>query len=323
MPMHSLSSSTNHYAYLASSFLGFATHRRCPPFPSRLHLQTQTRCNARCAMCPHPSVSRTWQHGTMDWSLFDDITRQVAAEPGPVTVIFDLQNEPLLNPDIFAWVRHMKVRAPSTRCVLLTNGSLLDRFAPVDIDASRIDILAVSLNAHTRETYEKLNCGLDFDAVKGNIERLVEAPGLKPRLRVDFVDTRVNHDELHEARKFWKERGIRVFSKPLSNRAGALGDFATLAPEEQGRGGPASAVRRLMRSRSGCPLPFFQMSVLHNGDAILCCHDWNHACVVGTVAGQSLREIWDSFTLRGIRQALLSGNAAAVTPCNSCSLARK
>ncbi len=89
--------------------MGFVARRRCSPFPSYLHIQTQTRCNARCVTCPYPVVSPRWANGTMDWALFDDITRQVAAESASLNVVFDLQNEPLLNPDIFAWVRHMKV----------------------------------------------------------------------------------------------------------------------------------------------------------------------------------------------------------------------
>jgi pyruvate-formate lyase-activating enzyme len=321
--MNSKARPAGHYGYLAESVLGSALWHRCPPFPSRLHLQTQTHCNAHCAICPHPQLSPTWQHGTMEWSLFDSIVRQIGLEKRAPAVVVELHNEPLMNPDIFAWIRHLKNAAPAARSVVITNGALLDRFDLADITASRVDILAVSLNAHTRDTYDNLNCGLDYDHVVENILRLAGVPALKRQLRVDFVETATNHDELALARAFWKKRGVRTFCKPLHNRAGTLGSFETLATPRRRFQGPASAVRTLMSRRIGCALPFYQMSVLYNGDAILCCHDWAHTCVVGTATGQSLREIWNGPVLQHIRRALLSCRLDSVAPCRDCSLARR
>jgi MoaA/NifB/PqqE/SkfB family radical SAM enzyme len=227
--------SAAHYGYLACSLTSYVLRRRCLSFPLRIHLQTQTRCNARCAMCPHPDVSRTWTHGRMDWAFYDVIARQIAEAGGPRTVVFDLQNEPLLNQDIFSWMLHMKQRAPAARCVLITNGALLHRYAPADIEASRVDLIAVSLNAHTAETYARLNCGLEFDLVKENILRLAEVPALKTKLRLDFVETRENEHELDAATSFWRTQGVRVYRKPLSNRASALKSYVDLSPPGSAR----------------------------------------------------------------------------------------
>ncbi len=38
---------SGHYSYLAVSLLSFLSRGRCPALPSRIHLQTQTLCNAR------------------------------------------------------------------------------------------------------------------------------------------------------------------------------------------------------------------------------------------------------------------------------------
>ena len=319
--MNQISAPAGHYSYLAASCLSFLARNRCLAFPSRIHLQTQTRCNAHCAMCPYPEVSKGRQHGTMTWSLYDDITRQIASERSAPTIIYELHNEPLLNPDIFDWVHHMKVNAPSATCVLITNGSLLHHFAPSDIDASQVDLLAVSLNAHRKETFDQLNCGLDFDVVVENILRLAEEPALRGRLRVDFVRTEVNGGEIDEARAAWRERGVRTFSKPLANRAGTLTNYRSLAPSRGGHITPGMALRGLARHCIGCQLPFNEMALLHNGDAILCCHDWNHACVVGTASRQSLREIWNSLTMQRVRRSLLSGRVDSIAPCNKCSVA--
>lgn len=321
--MRDVAVSAAHYGYLAFSLASYVVRHRCLSFPLRLHLQTQTRCNAQCATCPHPTVSRTWTHGTMDWTLYDDIAKQVGAAGGRRTVVFDLQNEPLLNPDIFSWIHHMKQRAPAARCVLITNGALLHRCALADIESSRVDLIAVSLNAHTPETYASLNCGLEFDLVRENIVRLAEAPALRTKLRVDFVETRENQHELPAAASFWRTRGVKFYRKPLNNRASALDGYADLTPRRPGRSGPLESLRRALRQRIGCPLPFYQMSILRDGAAILCCHDWKHACVLGTVGKQSIAELWNSHALQRIRGDLLSGQSDSLVPCSKCSLARR
>ncbi len=173
-------------------------------------------------------MSKDWQHGAMEWSLYDDLVRQIASDAQATTVLYDLHNEPLLNPDIFHWIRHMKTTAPASRCILTTNGALLDRFEPSDIETSKVDLLAVSLNAYKRETYEKLNGGLDFDHVVENILRLAEVPALRSRLRVDFVTTEINRAEIREARNAWSRRGVQTFCKPMNNRAGEIDNYNVL-----------------------------------------------------------------------------------------------
>jgi pyruvate-formate lyase-activating enzyme len=321
--MQSNARPAGHYGYVARSIFSSALWRRCPPFPSRIHLQTQTRCNAHCAICPHPRLSTGWQHGAMEWSLFDSITRQIAVESTAPTVVVELHNEPLLNPDIFSWIRHIKTTSPAARCVLITNGALLNQFEPGAIAASGVDTLAVSLNAYSRDTYDKLNCGLDYDLVVENITRLAEVPEIMPRLRVDFVETETNHKELALARDFWNKQGVRTLCKPLHNRAGTLDNYDELVARQEKGPHPVRGFRHLMNRHVGCVLPFYQMSVLHNGDAILCCHDWEHACVVGTAAGQSLREIWNGPVLQRIRHSLLTGRVDSIVPCRDCTVARR
>ncbi|MFW6056946.1 MAG: SPASM domain-containing protein [Chloroflexota bacterium] len=63
------------------------------------------------------------------------------------------------------------------------------------------------------------------------------------------------------------------------------------------------------------------MSVLHNGDVILCCNDWEHRLVVGNLHITSIRTVWNSERLNNIRRSIVSGQARSVAPCSACSLA--
>lgn len=311
-----------HCQQLVEAYVGFFMTGRVPAYPPRIHLQTQSRCNAACSICPYPYVNRGWVHGTMSETLFDRIVDELARAPKGTTLTVSLQNEPLLNRDTFDWFRRVKERAPQVHRVMTTNGALLHTFAPADIEAAELHLLAVSLNAHTRETYDLVNCGLDFEQVVGNILRLAQVAALRPLLRVDFVETEQNTRELDAARAFWADRGVATYIKPLSNRAGVLADYDLLV--SQARREPVSrseAFVKWLRHRLGCPQPFYEMSVLHSGEVIVCCHDWRHSRVVGNVGDTSIRAVWNSEAMRVIRQSLLSGNAHAIEPCARCSLA--
>ncbi|MHA1485228.1 MAG: SPASM domain-containing protein, partial [Candidatus Thorarchaeota archaeon] len=70
---------------------------------------------------------------------------------------------------------------------------------------------------------------------------------------------------------------------------------------------------------TGCPLPFYQMNVLFNGDAIICCHDWNRASVIGNAGTSSLREIWNSTKVNEIRRLVLRKRYEEIDSCKECS----
>ncbi len=314
------------YLYLSAAYSSFFVRRRCLDYPFRIHLQTHTRCNARCSMCPYAALSARNEHGTMRWEVFDRLVTELSSADTPATVLFELHHEPLMNPDIFSWVRHLKRSAPRTRCIVITNGSLLDGFSLDEIAASGLDTLSVSLNAYTAATYEQLNTGLDFAQVMDNTRRLAGHAAVRRLLRVSFVLTEVNRLEIRDALAFWSDQGIATQVKPLTNRAGTLRSYDSLQTQIRDLpGGEAkfgSEIRRRIRSFTGCPLPFYQTGILFNGDVILCCQDWNHDPVIGNIESESLRSIWNGPTLTAIRRSILAHRYDEILPCRDCSLAR-
>jgi radical SAM protein with 4Fe4S-binding SPASM domain len=72
----------------------------------------------------------------------------------------------------------------------------------------------------------------------------------------------------------------------------------------------------------GCHMPFYEMSILFNGDVLICSEVWNRATVLGNVATQSLKEIWNSERANKIRRLLLKKKFDKLDSCRGCSLAR-
>ncbi|TFH35485.1 MAG: radical SAM protein [Dehalococcoidia bacterium] len=313
------------YRYLSRAYPRFLLRRRLQAYPFRIHIQTHSRCNARCATCPYVNTAALREHGTMKWDVFDRLVTELGSADASSTVIFVLQHEPLMNPDLFTWVRHLKTIAPTTRCQVITNGSLLGNFPLEEIAASGVDMLSVSLNAHTRETFERINTGLDFTTVMENALRVAGDEALRQRLRVSYVVTEINQAEIGEAVAFWKSRGVMTQVKRLTNRAGALPAYESLLsstrPEQNLIESAAAGVRRSVRRIIGCPMPFYETDILFNGDVILCCQDWNHDPVIGNIGTESLRSIWNGPALTALRHSILTHRCDQIAACRGCSIA--
>jgi radical SAM protein with 4Fe4S-binding SPASM domain len=317
------------YLYLIRAYPKFLATGKCLDFPWTLQIQTQSFCNGRCLMCPYPTVSQKLEQGQMDWELFKKIADEAATQPLLYTALFELHNEPLLDKRTFECIKYIKSINPNKRCSLVTNGELLDKFSLPEIIESNLDSLMVSLNAHSKEVYERINIGLDYDRVMNNINRLLSNETTRRKITLSFAVTEENAQEVPQATSYWRERGVktRVIAE-IANRGGTLDRYEKLQLKTTYRGTPLAARlwRRLMTAAgkvTGCHLPFYQMNVLFNGDAIICCHDWNRATVVGNAKTSSLREIWNSHKINKIRRLMLAKKYEQLDSCRDCSIVKK
>jgi radical SAM protein with 4Fe4S-binding SPASM domain len=315
------------YFYLTGAYSRFLVTGKCLPFPLVLLIQTQSFCNGRCSICPYPTLSKQLPQGRMEWGLFQKVIDEAAAEPLLSAIIFELHNEPLLDERIFNCVSYIKARAPEKRVHIVTNGELLDRFSPEAIIQSKLDNLRISLNAHSRETYESINTGLNYDKVMNNITVALANPSLRPKIRLNFILTEQNEQEVYEATRYWQERGVITNVSGITNRAGTLTNFEKFRPKAGYYNGASPAVlwQRLtgrVRRALGCHMPFYDMDVLFNGDVIICSEDWHRTTVIGNAQKQPLKEIWNSQKANQIRRLLFKKRFNELAPCKECCMAR-
>src|SRR3954464_10015057 len=159
-----------------SSSLGYqiqlyGTHRRdvkryarnpnAQTFPSYIQLQTINACQAACTMCPYDTYSKVFQRGRMDDDLFEKVVAEIAQHPETHGFIPMLQNEPLLDKKLFDRLRLFReVAGDKIELEMVTNGALLTDAVVENIRDVKLDILDISLDALTKETYEKIRIGL-------------------------------------------------------------------------------------------------------------------------------------------------------------------
>jgi radical SAM protein with 4Fe4S-binding SPASM domain len=315
------------HPYLLATYCRFLTVGRCLSFPLVVQIQTHSHCNGSCTPCPYRLLKDQLEQGVMEWDLYAHIAAQLASEPLLSRVSLSLQNEPLLDRRVFDWVRHFKTLAPHKTCRLPTNGTLLDTFSSDSVVDSGLDELNISLNAHSRESYDLLNTGLSYERVRANIESLLSNESPRKKVNIGFLVTRQNQDEVRQATRYWASRGARTYLTRLTNRGGALEGFENLRPDSRHirtsrRQRLSETLKARPRQAAGCVLPFSQMCILFNGDCIICCHDWKRSLVVGNAGTSTLREIWNSDRMNEVRRLLLRKHYDQIDPCRQCSLVR-
>jgi radical SAM protein with 4Fe4S-binding SPASM domain len=294
------------------------------PFPRAIQLQTINACQASCVMCPYPVYKDVFQRGRMDEALFDKITEEIAGRSDVDTFIPMLQNEPFLDKRLFEKVRRFKERTGGrVKVELVTNGAFLTDEVIEQIRESALDVLDISLDALSREVYAKIRIGLDYDAVQEGVERVLRADLRGTKVFVRLIRLRENRDEVRAFARYWRRRGIPVFIYTANNRTGALdeiGSRGALVPDEQTPWHHRLGRRAFRAYMQHCPLPFAATNILHNGDMLMCVHDWGRKEVIGNVRDATIADLWNGPRMREIRRLVSQRRYDELPACKSCSL---
>ncbi len=146
-------------------------------------------------MCPRTYYGGRWKSGDMDMSTYLRIS-----EAFPYTRYIHLQGwgEPMIHEKIFEMIEIGKEKG--CRVGFTTNGMLLNEDNCKRLIELDLDLLGVSVDGATKETYERIRKGASFDRLMGNIETLVElrdsSKKNKPRIVFSLVKMEGNIAEL-------------------------------------------------------------------------------------------------------------------------------
>jgi MoaA/NifB/PqqE/SkfB family radical SAM enzyme len=262
----------------------------------------------------------------MEWGLFEKIVTELQSATQLSTVGFALQNEPLLDKRLFDWIKYMKSLCPDKTCVVTTNGEPLDRFSNEEIKQSEVDRIVISLNAYSKEMYEKINVGLDFNKVMKNVSNLLADQSLRPKVELSFRLTENNSAEVRSAVRYWKTQGVRTRVMGITNRAGSLVNYEAVRLKNASQCIPRHKrfwrhTMSSLRGVLGCEIPFHRMDILFNGKTLMCCQDWNRAVTVGNVATASIKETFNSSEMNEARRLILRKRYKQIASCKECSSA--
>jgi len=268
--------------------------------PREITIELTNHCNLRCIMCPRSKMTR--EKGFMDFTLFKKIIDEV--KDYAEVIDLDMFGESTMHPKVFEMVVYC--RSNGLKTVLHSNLSYKNGKFSQKLADCGLDMLIVSVDGATKQSYESVRVGAEFENVIKNIEVLGKKKKKNPFIVVQMIYMEQNKHEVKRFFDFWRYRktdSVRI--RPYENL-------------DQGKTGlNALTLKNRLRSKP-CFGIWYKMNVAWNGDVLLCCNDYDGISVLGNSESATLREIWNNDTYALLREKHALGQRADIPLCRNC-----
>ncbi len=286
-------------------------------FPTHVDIESTNMCNLRCVMCPHGFEDEEYQRkfrktlGIMEWELYENIINE-GAKKGMCSIKLNWRGEPLMAKSfLIEAIRYAKGKN-ILEISINTNGLLLDENLCRDLISSGIDRVIISVDAATRNTYEKIRRGGDFKKLINNVNMFLairkELHTDKPYVRVQMVKMDENIHEVGDFIAMWKEKADSISFQEYTNR---------------GESEERLTSRDSYSGRLPCPQIWQRIVVTWDGNVIMCCRDWDSLNVLGRLDylhGKDIEYFWKGREIKRIRDIHKKKELSKIKACAKCTL---
>lgn len=271
-------------------------------YPQEVVIELTNHCNLACVMCPQKDMTRS--KGFMEEGLYRSIIDQVAGRTELVYLYGT--GESVLHKQLPEYIAYAAGKGLTT--CLSTNGLPLTEANARNILGSGLRHLIVALDGGTKQTYESIRIGGDFDKLVANIRLLL-------RLRREMASPTLitlqmivmERNESERARfvaLFDEEERRQVFQFRFKPH------YETYAHGHEG-----------VRHTRPCFWLWNMLSVSWTGDVQLCCMDYDVKGVPGlSLARQSVEDVWNSAAFERLRVAHKRLDYDSIPLCRGCDI---
>lgn len=178
---------------------------------SKIYVEPTTHCNLACRTC----IRNVWDEsmGHMSDATYARIMEGIQEFSLPQKIFFGGFGEPLFHPHIVDMVSQAKNRGAAVE--LITNGMLLDEKRSRQLIAAGLDVVWVSLDGATPESYTDVRLGAALPRVIDNIDhfrRLRPTAQIPtPGIGIVFVAMERNYRDLPELLRLARKLGASRF----------------------------------------------------------------------------------------------------------------
>lgn len=282
--------------------------RQAPEFPLYILLEQRFKCNLRCPMCviSYPEkVSFNTDETFMSDEIFMKIMKEASENYCP-SIAVNSTEEPLLNKKIFERIKIAKEHG-FIDLMMNTNATLLDEEKAEKILDSGLTRLLIGFDGHSKEVYEKIRVGADYEKVLANINRFLEIKkkrkAVLPLVRMSFVINELNQHEVDDYYNYWKDKvdyiAFQEYIAPPVEAPRVFGSVITSDKKEY-----------------NCEQPRNSLTIRANGDVMPCCSFWGYYLNMGNVQKNTIQEIWNGTRINAIRKQFQNNNPNEI--CRKC-----
>jgi radical SAM protein with 4Fe4S-binding SPASM domain len=281
----------------------------CAGFPILVTIELTNVCNLKCIMCPRTKGNR--DYGYMDMGLFRKIVDEISGKAE--MAYLHLFGESLMHPSLIECIRYAKSKGIAT--ALSSNGSLLTEKMSKKIIEAGLDYLTLSFDGASRQVYEKVRVGADYEEIKKNIQRYIELNDGRTSTFLQLIKMDLNEAEIQAFKKMWKKYRVNLMVKTFSYW---LGEDEELKQWRKQKSGQDKKSNLLGRKLKGCELPWWQTVIHYDGTVVPCCHCYSHKLVLGDAAKETVGEIWNNEKYKRFRSDLIDKKRSDIPLCQKC-----
>lgn len=275
-------------------------------YPVDIIAEITNACNLKCAMCFHADdalpVTKTTTTSLMKMEMFAKIVDE-SARHGLCALKLSWRGEPMLHKKFIEMIQYAKRRG-ILEVTTLTNGTLMDEAMCRAIVDSGLDQIVISIDGFTKNTFEKIRVGADYDEVFNNVETLIKVRGKarKPFIRLQYTESETNKHETTEFFNFWKDKVDEISISYVK-------EFSSTKKEDSG----AAAVHEFC-----CSQLFQRLVIMTDGTVTVCATDVMGNIAIGNVRETSIKDLWHGPKLNALRDLHTSGNYFKNPMCRIC-----
>lgn len=286
-------------------------HRQFPPM---LVVSITNVCNLKCTHCYYSKfITLPDYHANMlSFDLWQKICDETSTWAG-VIMNFGTDGEPLLHPRFLDMLRYARQKAifPIN---ITTNGLLMDeRFCNAVVSEKLVDIINISMDAFTAETYRKIRGG-SFERLMENVHRLIDvrnAGSSLLKIQVNFIKQPDSRQELEAFRQYWEPKVDLVLVRTYYDATSVTGGTG---PNITGKQDAFDAVNRWP-----CQQLWRRFNISDDGTVRFCVDDWFNKSKIGDLREQSIAGIWTGKAYNRLRHLHITAQYAEVPYCTKCT----
>jgi radical SAM protein with 4Fe4S-binding SPASM domain len=289
--------------------------------PISISVEPTTACNLRCPECPSGLRSFTRPTGKLDERLFKDIIDQLAPTLSYLTFYF--QGEPFLNPEFLTMVNYASAR--DIYVATSTNAHFLKQDVAEATVRSGLDRLIISIDGTSQQTYESYRIG-------GSIEKVIEGTrnilywkkklkSRTPHVVFQFLVVRPNEHQIPQVYSLAEELGVdQVVLKTAQINDYKQGSALIPTVEKYARyKKQPDGTYEIKNSLSNhCWKMWHSCVITWDGKVVPCCFDKDATFVLGDLAADPFKKIWQNAAYREFRQSLLKSRSE-IEMCRNCT----
>lgn len=284
---------------------------KLPYMPLVAWIEPTNVCNLRCIMCPNSIITQD-NPGFMDLELYKRIIDEGKGYLS--SVVLCLAGEPFLNKNLPEMVEYAKKNGIGT--MISTNGTVLSEDLSSKVIKAGLDWINFSFDGCTKEIYENIRKGADFDKTINNIVGFLKTKKeLKSKVEAEIQILIMDE----EGKKNFNEN-IKKFKDKFKGLP--LNNIQMRTPSTWGgvlHGTDKYKYKELGTLYSPCSYLWSSIHFLWDGSVVACTTDFWGINKLGKFPENSIEKIWNGERFQNFRKAMLEKKYAGYFKyCDKC-----